>query len=163
MIQLAQIQRFRMASVALRAPLFPEHPAAMTLLEIALLDRGALLVSELIRDLPVQCALIFLDCQEQVGPLGSGTPEGVEMAAPPTRWRLPGDRVSAKIEGIGSLSNPVMGANFLFVRFQPEKLFWETADHLAWVAWLVPHMCYHRKASGASKGHFKKLLISLIS
>lgn len=123
LIQLAQIKRFRMASVASRAPRFPEHPAAMTLLEIALLGREALLVSELIRDLPMQCALIFLDCEEQVGPLGSGTPEGVEMAATPARWRLPGDRVSVEIEGIGSLSNPLMGANFLLVRFQPERLF----------------------------------------
>ncbi len=41
----------------------------MTFLEIALLDREVPLVSELIGDLPVQCALIFLDGQEQVGPL----------------------------------------------------------------------------------------------
>jgi 2-keto-4-pentenoate hydratase/2-oxohepta-3-ene-1,7-dioic acid hydratase in catechol pathway len=45
------------------------------------------------------------------------------MVATPARWRLPGDRVSVEIEGIGSLSNPLMGANFLLVRFQPERLF----------------------------------------
>jgi hypothetical protein len=62
------------------------------------------------------------------------------MAATPTRWRLAGDRVSVEIEGIGSLSNPLMGANFLLVRFQPERLFLGTADHLAWVAWQC-HTC----------------------
>jgi hypothetical protein len=45
-----------------------------------------------------------------------------------------------EIEGIGSLSNPLMGANFLLVRFQPERLFLGTADHLAWVAWQC-HTC----------------------
>jgi hypothetical protein len=44
----------------------------MTFLEIALLDREVSLVSELIGDLPVQCALIFLDRQEQVGALLGG-------------------------------------------------------------------------------------------
>jgi len=49
----------------------------VTFLEIDLLDMEVPLVSELIGDLPVQCALIFpllrrslrLDGQEQVGPL----------------------------------------------------------------------------------------------
>jgi hypothetical protein len=36
---------------------------------MALLEREVPPVSELIRDLAMQCALIFLYCQEQVGPL----------------------------------------------------------------------------------------------
>ena len=38
----------------------------------------------------------------------TGTPEGVGMAANPPRWLKPGDRVSITIEGIGTLSNPVV-------------------------------------------------------
>jgi 2-keto-4-pentenoate hydratase/2-oxohepta-3-ene-1,7-dioic acid hydratase in catechol pathway len=38
----------------------------------------------------------------------TGTPEGVGMAADPPRWLMPGDRVSVTIEGIGTLSNPVV-------------------------------------------------------
>ncbi len=41
----------------------------MPFLEIALLDREVPPVSELYSDLPVQCALILFDGQEQVGPL----------------------------------------------------------------------------------------------
>lgn len=38
----------------------------------------------------------------------TGTPEGVGMAATPPRWLQPGDGVSVEIEGIGSLTNPVV-------------------------------------------------------
>jgi 2-keto-4-pentenoate hydratase/2-oxohepta-3-ene-1,7-dioic acid hydratase in catechol pathway len=38
----------------------------------------------------------------------TGTPEGVGMAANPPRWLRPGDGVSVEIEGIGSLTNPVV-------------------------------------------------------
>lgn len=38
----------------------------------------------------------------------TGTPEGVGMAANPPRWLKPGDRVDVTIEGIGTLSNPVL-------------------------------------------------------
>jgi 2-keto-4-pentenoate hydratase/2-oxohepta-3-ene-1,7-dioic acid hydratase in catechol pathway len=38
----------------------------------------------------------------------TGTPEGVGMAATPPRWLRPGDVVSVEIEGIGSLTNPVV-------------------------------------------------------
>jgi 2-keto-4-pentenoate hydratase/2-oxohepta-3-ene-1,7-dioic acid hydratase in catechol pathway len=38
----------------------------------------------------------------------TGTPEGVGMAATPPRWLRPGDVVSVEIEGIGTLTNPVM-------------------------------------------------------
>lgn len=38
----------------------------------------------------------------------TGTPEGVGMAAIPPRWLRPGDVVSVEIEGIGTLTNPVV-------------------------------------------------------
>ena len=38
----------------------------------------------------------------------TGTPEGVGMAATPPRWLRPGDVVSVGIEGIGTLTNPVI-------------------------------------------------------
>jgi 2-keto-4-pentenoate hydratase/2-oxohepta-3-ene-1,7-dioic acid hydratase in catechol pathway len=38
----------------------------------------------------------------------TGTPEGVGMAANPPRWLQPGDEVSVSIEGIGTLTNPVV-------------------------------------------------------
>ena len=38
----------------------------------------------------------------------TGTPEGVGMAADPPRWLKAGDRVEVTIEGIGTLSNPVV-------------------------------------------------------
>jgi len=38
----------------------------------------------------------------------TGTPEGVGMAANPPRWLRPGDVVSVAIEGIGTLTNPVV-------------------------------------------------------
>lgn len=38
----------------------------------------------------------------------TGTPHGVGMAADPPRWLRPGDTVSIEIEGIGTLTNPVI-------------------------------------------------------
>jgi 2-keto-4-pentenoate hydratase/2-oxohepta-3-ene-1,7-dioic acid hydratase in catechol pathway len=38
----------------------------------------------------------------------TGTPEGVGMAASPPRWLRSGDVVSVEIEGIGTLTNPVV-------------------------------------------------------
>jgi 2-keto-4-pentenoate hydratase/2-oxohepta-3-ene-1,7-dioic acid hydratase in catechol pathway len=38
----------------------------------------------------------------------TGTPEGVGMAATPPRWLQSGDTVSISIEGIGTLTNPVL-------------------------------------------------------
>lgn len=38
----------------------------------------------------------------------TGTPHGVGMAAKPPRWLKPGDEVTIEIEGIGSLTNPVI-------------------------------------------------------
>jgi 2-keto-4-pentenoate hydratase/2-oxohepta-3-ene-1,7-dioic acid hydratase in catechol pathway len=39
----------------------------------------------------------------------TGTPHGVGMAAKPEpRWLRPGDTVSIEIEGIGTLTNPVI-------------------------------------------------------
>mgnify|MGYP006276464883 CR=1 FL=1 len=38
----------------------------------------------------------------------TGTPSGVGMGSDPPRWLKPGDRVEITIEGIGTLSNPVV-------------------------------------------------------
>lgn len=38
----------------------------------------------------------------------TGTPHGIGMAQQPPRWLRPGDEVSIIIEGIGTLTNPVM-------------------------------------------------------
>jgi 2-keto-4-pentenoate hydratase/2-oxohepta-3-ene-1,7-dioic acid hydratase in catechol pathway len=38
----------------------------------------------------------------------TGTPHGVGMAANPPRWLIPGDEVTVEIDGIGSLTNPVV-------------------------------------------------------
>ena len=66
MIQAAPVPRSRIASVALRA-LISQSTCDVTFLEIALLVRGVPLVSELIRDLPVPCALIFYSFGEAFG------------------------------------------------------------------------------------------------
>jgi 2-keto-4-pentenoate hydratase/2-oxohepta-3-ene-1,7-dioic acid hydratase in catechol pathway len=42
----------------------------------------------------------------------TGTPEGVGMAANPPRWLRPGDVVCVEIEGIGTLTNPVIDELF---------------------------------------------------
>jgi 2-keto-4-pentenoate hydratase/2-oxohepta-3-ene-1,7-dioic acid hydratase in catechol pathway len=39
----------------------------------------------------------------------TGTPHGVGMARTPPRWLQPGDSVTVEIEGIGRLTNPVVG------------------------------------------------------
>ncbi len=38
----------------------------------------------------------------------TGTPQGVGMAADPPRWLKPGDIVSIDLEGVGTLTNPVV-------------------------------------------------------
>ncbi len=38
----------------------------------------------------------------------TGTPHGIGMAQKPPRWLCPGDEVSVVIDGIGTLTNPVM-------------------------------------------------------
>ena len=38
----------------------------------------------------------------------TGTPHGIGMAQQPPRWLVPGDEVSIVIEGIGTLTNPVV-------------------------------------------------------
>ena len=42
----------------------------------------------------------------------TGTPEGVGMARDPRRWLTEGDIVSIDIEGIGTLTNPVVNESF---------------------------------------------------
>ena len=43
----------------------------------------------------------------------TGTPSGVGMGSDPPRWLQPGDRVDITIEGIGTLSNPVVAERAL--------------------------------------------------
>jgi 2-keto-4-pentenoate hydratase/2-oxohepta-3-ene-1,7-dioic acid hydratase in catechol pathway len=65
--------------------------------------------SDMIFDVPALIA--FLSGSTTLLPgtvIFTGTPEGVGMAATPPRWLRPGDGVSVEIEGIGSLSNPVV-------------------------------------------------------
>ncbi|MFN9644418.1 MAG: fumarylacetoacetate hydrolase family protein [Cyanobacteriota bacterium] len=65
--------------------------------------------SDMIFDVPALIA--FLSGSTTLLPgsvIFTGTPEGVGMAANPPRWLAPGDRVCVEIEGIGSLSNPVV-------------------------------------------------------
>lgn len=42
--------------------------------------------------------------------ISTGTPAGVGMGRKPQRWLQPGETVTVEIEGIGRLSNPVVGA-----------------------------------------------------
>jgi len=42
----------------------------------------------------------------------TGTPEGVGMARDPRRWLTEGDIVSIEIEGIGTLTNPVVNESY---------------------------------------------------
>lgn len=67
--------------------------------------------SRMIFDLP--SILEFLSADTTL-PAGSviltGTPHGVGMARQPPVWLQPGDTVSVKIEGIGTLTNPVVEA-----------------------------------------------------
>ena len=65
--------------------------------------------SDMIFDVPTLIA--FLSGSTTLLPgtvIFTGTPEGVGMAATPPRWLRPGDVVSVEIEGIGSLTNPVV-------------------------------------------------------
>ncbi|MFN9661167.1 MAG: fumarylacetoacetate hydrolase family protein [Cyanobacteriota bacterium] len=65
--------------------------------------------SDMIFDVPALIA--FLSGSTTLLPgtvIFTGTPEGVGMAATPPRWLRPGDAVSVEIEGIGSLTNPVI-------------------------------------------------------
>lgn len=65
--------------------------------------------SDMIFDVPALIA--FLSGSTTLLPgsvIFTGTPEGVGMAATPPRWLAPGDRVCVEIEGLGSLSNPVV-------------------------------------------------------
>ncbi len=41
--------------------------------------------------------------------LATGTPAGVGAAADPPRWLVPGDVVSVVVDGVGELTNPVVG------------------------------------------------------
>ena len=40
--------------------------------------------------------------------ISTGTPQGVGFARTPPEFLLPGDEVSLEIEGIGTMSNPVI-------------------------------------------------------
>jgi 2-keto-4-pentenoate hydratase/2-oxohepta-3-ene-1,7-dioic acid hydratase in catechol pathway len=40
--------------------------------------------------------------------VSTGTPAGVGLGRTPKRWLKPGENVTVTIEGLGSLSNPVI-------------------------------------------------------
>jgi 2-keto-4-pentenoate hydratase/2-oxohepta-3-ene-1,7-dioic acid hydratase in catechol pathway len=42
----------------------------------------------------------------------TGTPHGVGFARKPPVWLQPGDTIQIEIDGIGTLSNPVVEENF---------------------------------------------------
>ena len=43
--------------------------------------------------------------------IATGTPAGVGLAKQPPRWLRPGDEVTVAIEGVGTLTNPVISAD----------------------------------------------------
>jgi 2-keto-4-pentenoate hydratase/2-oxohepta-3-ene-1,7-dioic acid hydratase in catechol pathway len=60
---------------------------------------------------PVAELIAFLSGSTTLEPgtvILTGTPSGVGMGSDPPRWLAPGDTVSIAIEGIGTLTNPVM-------------------------------------------------------
>ena len=62
---------------------------------------------------PVRSVVSYLSHQFTLLPgtvILTGTPEGVGMARNPPRFLRPGDHISVEIEGIGALSNPVIGS-----------------------------------------------------
>lgn len=68
--------------------------------------------ADLIFDVPALIA--FLSASKTLLPgtvLLTGTPSGVGAAFSPPRFLLPGDTVEIEIEGIGTLSNPVIAEN----------------------------------------------------
>jgi 2-keto-4-pentenoate hydratase/2-oxohepta-3-ene-1,7-dioic acid hydratase in catechol pathway len=65
--------------------------------------------SDLIFDVPTLIAFLSGSTTLQPGTvILTGTPSGVGMARKPPRWLQPGDTVSVEIEGIGTLTNPVI-------------------------------------------------------
>jgi 2-keto-4-pentenoate hydratase/2-oxohepta-3-ene-1,7-dioic acid hydratase in catechol pathway len=65
--------------------------------------------SELVFTVPVLIAWISQGCTLEPGDvILTGTPGGVGAARTPPRWLVDGDVVEISIEGIGSLSNPVV-------------------------------------------------------
>jgi 2-keto-4-pentenoate hydratase/2-oxohepta-3-ene-1,7-dioic acid hydratase in catechol pathway len=64
---------------------------------------------DMIFDVP--SLIVFLSASTTLTPgtvILTGTPEGVGMARNPRVWLQPGDEVSVEIEGIGTLTNPVI-------------------------------------------------------
>jgi 2-keto-4-pentenoate hydratase/2-oxohepta-3-ene-1,7-dioic acid hydratase in catechol pathway len=65
--------------------------------------------SELIFNIPA-----LVEYLSSIAPLlpgdivSTGTPSGVGMGRTPKRWLKPGDNVTVTIEGLGSLTNPVV-------------------------------------------------------
>jgi 2-keto-4-pentenoate hydratase/2-oxohepta-3-ene-1,7-dioic acid hydratase in catechol pathway len=60
---------------------------------------------------PVAALIAFLSGSTTLEPgtvILTGTPSGVGMGSDPPRWLRPGDTVSIAIEGIGTLTNPVL-------------------------------------------------------
>ena len=60
---------------------------------------------------PVAELIAFLSGSTTLEPgtvILTGTPSGVGMGSDPPRWLRPGDEVRITIEGIGTLTNPVI-------------------------------------------------------
>lgn len=65
--------------------------------------------SDMIFDVPALIAFLSGSTTLPAGTvILTGTPSGVGMARSPQRWLRPGDEVTVEIEGIGSLTNPVV-------------------------------------------------------
>jgi 2-keto-4-pentenoate hydratase/2-oxohepta-3-ene-1,7-dioic acid hydratase in catechol pathway len=109
-------------SMAKSFPTFcPMGPAIVTADEIAdphALKIGLSIDGETLQD-SATSELIFkipelIEYLSSITPLlpgdivSTGTPSGVGMGRNPTRWLKPGDTVTATIEGLGSLTNPVV-------------------------------------------------------
>jgi 2-keto-4-pentenoate hydratase/2-oxohepta-3-ene-1,7-dioic acid hydratase in catechol pathway len=67
--------------------------------------------SRMIFDVPTLLEFLSADTTLPAGSvILTGTPHGVGMARQPPVWLKPGDTVSVEIEGIGTLTNPVVEA-----------------------------------------------------
>ena len=68
--------------------------------------------SDMIFDVPAIIAFLSADKTLPAGTLIlTGTPEGVGFARKPPVWLKPGDTIAVEIEGIGTLSNPVVSGS----------------------------------------------------
>ena len=65
--------------------------------------------ADMIFDVPAVIAFLSADKTLPAGTIIlTGTPEGVGFARKPPVWLKPGDTIAVEIEGIGTLTNPVV-------------------------------------------------------